>query len=205
MHRRSTDVLALLLPSSNTFLICSCFSFSQLHAVRVCFFVFTFPPFTPCPSWSESATTISTSQARSLIRLGSTTPTTLLASVGLLIPRAFACRQTRCAGWGRRATAKLTRRSRRFITGGVVCLRLPVATPQPHFYSYSQGPVYVVVISTETNFTIGSKQWRWFDTLLSSVDRSETPFVIVSGHRPLYVMPFPPCIIVTFCSGTPPV
>lgn len=56
----------------------------------------------------------------------------------------------------------------------------------PFYYSYSQGPVYVVVISTETNFTVGSKQWRWLDTLLSSVDRSETPFVIVSGHRPLY-------------------
>ena len=101
--------------------------------------------------------------------------------------------------------AKLIRRSRRFITGGVVCLKLPVVTPQPYFYSYSQGPVYVVVISTETNFTVGSKQWRWLDTLLSSVDRSETPFVIVSGHRPLYVTPFPHCIIVTFYTGTRPV
>jgi hypothetical protein len=52
--------------------------------------------------------------------------------------------------------------------------------------SYAHGPVLVVVISTETNFTVGSKQWLWLDAQLSAVDRSQTPFVIVSGHRPFY-------------------
>lgn len=33
---------------------------------------------------------------------------------------------------------------------------------------------------------MGSKQWRWLDADLASVDRSQTPFVIVTGHRPLY-------------------
>ena len=41
-------------------------------------------------------------------------------------------------------------------------------------------------MSTETNFTAGSKQWRWIDADLAAVDRSQTPFVIVAGHRPLY-------------------
>jgi hypothetical protein len=54
------------------------------------------------------------------------------------------------------------------------------------FYSYDHGPVHVVVISTETNFTAGSKQWLWMDADLSAVDRAVTPFVIVSGHRPFY-------------------
>ena len=46
--------------------------------------------------------------------------------------------------------------------------------------------MHTVVISTETNFTVGSKQWRWLDGDLSSVDRTKTPFVIVAGHRPMY-------------------
>jgi hypothetical protein len=33
---------------------------------------------------------------------------------------------------------------------------------------------------------VGSKQWLWLDAQLSAVDRSQTPFVIVSGHRPFY-------------------
>lgn len=43
-----------------------------------------------------------------------------------------------------------------------------------------------MVISTETNFTVGSKQWRWLNADLAAVDRGITPFVIVAGHRPLY-------------------
>ena len=46
--------------------------------------------------------------------------------------------------------------------------------------------MHVVVISTETNFTAGGKQWLWIDADLSAVDRAVTPFVIVSGHRPFY-------------------
>jgi hypothetical protein len=46
--------------------------------------------------------------------------------------------------------------------------------------------VHVAVISTETDFTAGSVQWKWLQSDLSSINRSETPFVIVSGHRPMY-------------------
>lgn len=42
-------------------------------------------------------------------------------------------------------------------------------------------------MSSEHNFSIGSQQYIWLEKDLQSVDRSVTPWVIFSGHRPMYV------------------
>jgi acid phosphatase type 7 len=54
------------------------------------------------------------------------------------------------------------------------------------YYSFDQGPVHFVYISTETNFLNGSKQYEFLKHDLESVDRKRTPFVVVQGHRPMY-------------------
>lgn len=54
------------------------------------------------------------------------------------------------------------------------------------WFSFNYGPIHFVVMSTEHNFTVGSAQYRFILNDLSSVDRSVTPWIIFSGHRPIY-------------------
>lgn len=54
------------------------------------------------------------------------------------------------------------------------------------YYSFDLGPVHFVYISTETDFLIGSNQFKFLKHDLESVDRKRTPFVVVQGHRPMY-------------------
>ncbi|PRQ40681.1 putative phosphodiesterase I [Rosa chinensis] len=54
------------------------------------------------------------------------------------------------------------------------------------YYSFDMGSVHFVYISTETNFVTGSKQREFIKRDLESVNRTKTPFVVVSGHRPMY-------------------
>jgi hypothetical protein len=42
-------------------------------------------------------------------------------------------------------------------------------------------------MSTEHDFTLGSKQQLWLDADLAAVDRSKTPWIIFGGHRPMYI------------------
>lgn len=53
------------------------------------------------------------------------------------------------------------------------------------YYSFDYGNIHFTVMSTETNFTVGSTQWQWLNDDLASVDRSQTPFLLFTGHRPL--------------------
>ncbi|EER06964.1 conserved hypothetical protein [Perkinsus marinus ATCC 50983] len=41
-------------------------------------------------------------------------------------------------------------------------------------------------MSTEHNWLNGSDQHRWLEDDLANVDREKTPWVIVTGHRPMY-------------------
>ena len=43
-----------------------------------------------------------------------------------------------------------------------------------------------VVVSTEHDFGQNSPQMLWLATTLAAVDRDETPWVVVYGHRPTY-------------------
>jgi len=55
------------------------------------------------------------------------------------------------------------------------------------WYSFAYGPVSFVVMSTEHDFTPGSEQHAWIAGALAAVDRSRTPWLVFTGHRPMYV------------------
>eukprot|EP01133_Synstelium_polycarpum_P018257 gene18257-21849_t len=54
------------------------------------------------------------------------------------------------------------------------------------WFSYDYGPIHFVQMSAEHDFLIGSPQNDWIENDLKNVDRSVTPFVVFSGHRPMY-------------------
>jgi hypothetical protein len=62
---------------------------------------------------------------------------------------------------------------------------LPYQSLAP-WYSFDYGPVHVVITSTEHNFTMGSEQHQWVVSDLEAVDRSVTPWIVFTGHRPMY-------------------
>ena len=55
-----------------------------------------------------------------------------------------------------------------------------------HRYSYDQSLVHTVMLSSEHNMTSGSRQFKWLENDLKSVNRTVTPWVVVEFHRPLY-------------------
>jgi len=55
------------------------------------------------------------------------------------------------------------------------------------WWSLDVGPIHFIVMSTELDFTKGSAQWNFIAKDLASVDRSKTPFLILAGHRPMYI------------------
>eukprot|EP01133_Synstelium_polycarpum_P015456 gene15456-18338_t len=60
-------------------------------------------------------------------------------------------------------------------------------TPQQNrWYSYEQGPIHFTMMSAEEDFLVGSPQYNWILQDLQSVDRTRTPWLIFSGHRPMY-------------------
>lgn len=54
-------------------------------------------------------------------------------------------------------------------------------------YSFEYGPVHFTVMSTEHEFTAGSQQYQWLAADLGSVDRAVTPWLVLVGHRPIYI------------------
>jgi hypothetical protein len=54
------------------------------------------------------------------------------------------------------------------------------------WYSRNVPGVHMVFMSTEHDYAPGSTQYSWLEQDLSSVNRDETPFVIVYGHKPMY-------------------
>lgn len=55
------------------------------------------------------------------------------------------------------------------------------------FYSYTHGPVHIIVLNSYTYTIKGSKQYQWLvEELESRVDRNSTPWLMVSFHAPLY-------------------
>jgi hypothetical protein len=66
----------------------------------------------------------------------------------------------------------------------------PLPTPATHaapYYSYAAGPVLIVMMSSEHDFTAGSVQSTWLNATLAAANRAVTPFVIVTSHRPAYI------------------
>jgi len=55
-----------------------------------------------------------------------------------------------------------------------------------YWWSIDYGNIHFIVSSEEHDFTRGSEQWNWIKNDLSKVNRQKTPFIIFSGHRPMY-------------------
>ncbi|KAE8686655.1 Detected protein of confused Function [Hibiscus syriacus] len=63
---------------------------------------------------------------------------------------------------------------------------MPTAEKDKPWYAIEQGPVHFTVISTEHDWTQNSEQYQWMMTDMASVDRTKTPWLIFTGHRPMY-------------------
>ncbi|KAI9996581.1 hypothetical protein PInf_014313 [Phytophthora infestans] len=55
-----------------------------------------------------------------------------------------------------------------------------------YWYSFDYGGVHVIQMSTEHNWTRGSEQYEWLQRDLEQVDRSVTPWVVLTAHRMMY-------------------
>ena len=62
--------------------------------------------------------------------------------------------------------------------------RLSDAAP---WYSFETGPVHFVQSSTEHSYLEGSPQRMWLEADLAAVNRSVTPWLVFSGHRPFLI------------------
>lgn len=66
-------------------------------------------------------------------------------------------------------------------------LQMPTPRKDQPWYSFNFGCVHFILMSTEHDFTSGSAQYMWILADLEAVDRKVTPWVIFSGHRPMYI------------------
>ena len=53
-------------------------------------------------------------------------------------------------------------------------------------YSFDYASVHFIMMSTEHNFTQGSRQYEWMEQDLKNVNHSLTPWVVMAGHRAMY-------------------
>ncbi|PRW45579.1 Metallo-dependent phosphatase [Chlorella sorokiniana] len=65
--------------------------------------------------------------------------------------------------------------------------RMPTAAEDKHWFSFDFGPIHFIQYSTEHLFERGSEQRAWIEADLKAVNRSRTPWVVVGGHRPIYI------------------
>lgn len=77
---------------------------------------------------------------------------------------------------------------------------MPGQSKQSLWYSFDYGNVHFTFMSTEHDCTPGSEQHAWIQRDLASVDRSRTPFVVFSGHRPMYTSEYYPANV-TYMDG----
>eukprot|EP01099_Mayorella_cantabrigiensis_P003707 TRINITY_DN2796_c0_g5_i2.p1 TRINITY_DN2796_c0_g5~~TRINITY_DN2796_c0_g5_i2.p1 ORF type:complete len:480 (-),score=100.71 TRINITY_DN2796_c0_g5_i2:193-1632(-) len=59
--------------------------------------------------------------------------------------------------------------------------------PGTHWYSFDSGAIHVVMMSTEHDFSYGSAQYNFIQKDFASVDRQLTPWILLTGHRPMYI------------------
>uniref|UniRef100_A0A1D1ZXW6 Purple acid phosphatase n=2 Tax=Auxenochlorella protothecoides TaxID=3075 RepID=A0A1D1ZXW6_AUXPR len=64
---------------------------------------------------------------------------------------------------------------------------MPTAGPDRPWYSFDHGPIHFLQYSTEHAFEEGSPQHAFIADDLAAVDRCQTPWVILGGHRPMYI------------------
>ncbi|GAM17445.1 hypothetical protein SAMD00019534_006200, partial [Acytostelium subglobosum LB1] len=54
------------------------------------------------------------------------------------------------------------------------------------WFSYDNGPIHFTQASFEHDFTIGSPQYQWLEQDMATIDRTKTPWLVFSAHRPMY-------------------
>ncbi|XP_022157882.1 nucleotide pyrophosphatase/phosphodiesterase-like [Momordica charantia] len=64
--------------------------------------------------------------------------------------------------------------------------QMPISAKDEPWYSIEIASVHFTLISTEHDFSINSPQYEWMKNDMASVDRSKTPWLIFTGHRPMY-------------------
>lgn len=64
---------------------------------------------------------------------------------------------------------------------------MPSAGRDQPWYSFEHGPVHFTVMSTEHFFGPGTRQHLWLEADLAAVNRSRTPWLVLVGHRPVYI------------------
>ncbi|KAK4775105.1 hypothetical protein SAY86_010040 [Trapa natans] len=64
--------------------------------------------------------------------------------------------------------------------------QMPTPAKDKPWYSIEQGSVHFTVISTEHDWSKDSEQYLWMKNDMASVDRSRTPWLVFTGHRPMY-------------------
>ncbi|PNW76719.1 hypothetical protein CHLRE_11g468500v5 [Chlamydomonas reinhardtii] len=78
-------------------------------------------------------------------------------------------------------------------SGGECGIPFEARFPMPYpgkdkmWYAFEYGPVFFLQYSTEHRFGPGSEQYQFMVKTLASVDRRRTPWLVVGGHRPIYV------------------
>jgi hypothetical protein len=60
---------------------------------------------------------------------------------------------------------------------------MPSSDPTVPYYSFNYGNVHILLMSTETNFSKGSTQYKFLEQDLANVNRELYPWVIFAGHR----------------------
>lgn len=62
----------------------------------------------------------------------------------------------------------------------------PPGAQTEHWWSLDIGGVHLATLSSEANWTADSAQHKWLAADLAAVNRSRTPFLLVTTHRPFY-------------------
>jgi len=55
-----------------------------------------------------------------------------------------------------------------------------------YWYSFNEGPVHVIMLSSEHDWRQTSRQYAWLEADLSAVNRSHTPWIVLGTHRMMY-------------------
>ena len=54
------------------------------------------------------------------------------------------------------------------------------------WYSIEYARIKIIIMSTESNFSIGSLQYNWIENEVNNTDRNIFPWIILTGHRMMY-------------------
>eukprot|EP00730_Choanoeca_flexa_P015567 TRINITY_DN7178_c0_g1_i1.p1 TRINITY_DN7178_c0_g1~~TRINITY_DN7178_c0_g1_i1.p1 ORF type:complete len:681 (+),score=128.81 TRINITY_DN7178_c0_g1_i1:193-2235(+) len=64
--------------------------------------------------------------------------------------------------------------------------KMPANGNSLFWYSFNYGSVHFIMMSSEHDCSKGSPQYGWLEADLAAVDRSNTPWVVLMAHRPMY-------------------